>query len=394
MIRFHYPGPAPALANRKLLLLPVGEFHAQALRKMERPAPGGDSWTLELSENLFFDEGGLGLLAQAVRGYTGKASTLSFRLKLSDAAYRPYYSLGQDRQADGTIALPVKAQREQGGEGEETLTISFQNPLTEFLRFPDSLAPSETLETPLQLLSVYHCEHDLLFANQILVLAYLARKAKASPRAWLGLVTQRHLKSPAKRVAMAYKEIHPSAQVHPTAVIEGSSIGAGSVVGAHCVVRCSAVGRNVQLRDGAKVEFSVVGDGSCLMHDLALLRCHVEDEVFLIHGPYQFSLFQSHSSAFATIMMDYRADGKPIKVATPGGTREYQGRFLGAVLKEYAKSLGGSLLAPGIVVPEKAWLSAELSQVHKTPSGQLESFKALPPSSLAGARACPEKERP
>ena len=73
-----------------------------------------------------------------------------------------------------------------------------------------------------------------------------------------------------------------------------------------------------------------------------MFRCHVEGEVFLIHGSYQFSCFESGSAAFATIMMDYRPDGKAIRVKTCRGIREYGGRFLGALLKERAKSLGGS----------------------------------------------------
>ncbi len=386
MIRFHYPGPCRELAQRKLLNLPVALFHEESVQEAQRSFSGKTLWNVHLSDRLFFDAGGLALLAKALKGYSGKASTLTFELELSEALYRDYYSLGAARSGRGTIPLPVRAVREEGGEGEETLTLSFQNTVTENLSLPDSLASSGPVETPTQLLSVYGSEFDLLFANQMLLFSTLARRIRSSPRALLGLFTQRHVKSKAKRVALAYKAIHPSAQVHPTAVVEGSVIGEGCVVGAYCVVRYSFLGKRVQLKDGAKVEFSVVGDDSFLMHDLALVRCHVEDQVFLIHGPYQFSLFHSHSAAFATIMMDYRADGKPIKVMTQGGLMEYGGRFLGAVLQEYSKSLGGSLLAPGIVVPGKAWLSADLSQVHKNPITAAEPFKAIPTDSPPGQR--------
>ena len=50
-------------------------------------------------------------------------------------------------------------------------------------------------------------------------------------------------------------------------------------------------------------------------------------------------------------MMDYRPDGKPIKVMTPGGVEPYAGGFVGALMEEGSKVLGGTLLAPGITVP-------------------------------------------
>lgn len=382
MIRFEYTGPAAPFLNRKLLNQSITEFHQAAIKAIEKPS-AQSQWTIYLEDTLLFDNGGLALLRDAVKNYRGEATTLLFELQLSEAIYRNYYSLGEPRTPRGTITLPVKAVRANGGNIEEIITVSFKYTVSEYVQFPDSLAKSEHMETPTQLLSVYHGEYDLLFANQMLIFAHLAKQIKFSPRAWLGLLTKRHVKSKTKRISLAYKNIHPSAQIHPTAVIEGAAIGEGAVIGAHCVVRYSYIGKHAQLKDGAKVEFSIVGDRSCLMHDLVLLRSHVEDDVFLIHGPYQFSLFMSHSAAFATIMMDYRADNKPIKVMTENGLREYQGRFLGAVLKEYAKSLGGSLLAPGMIVPEKTWLSCDLSQVHKNPTNVSEQFKAIPPLKAA-----------
>jgi hypothetical protein len=115
------------------------------------------------------------------------------------------------------------------------------------------------------------------------------------------------------------------------------------------------------------------------MHDLVLIRSHVEDEVFLIHGPYQFSCFHSRSAAFATIMMDYRPDAKPIKAMTFSGVREYRGRFLGALLKEGAKSLGGSLLSPGIIIPEDTWLGCDSESIHRPRRDELPQRRVVSP---------------
>jgi NDP-sugar pyrophosphorylase family protein len=170
-----------------------------------------------------------------------------------------------------------------------------------------------------------------------------------------------------------------TAEVHPTAVIEGSVVGPGARVGAHAVVRFSVIGENARLHDGAKVEFSTVGRGSWLMHDLVLFRCHVEDEVFLIHGPYQFSSFHTRSAAFATILMDWLPHGGPFKVLTPSGPKEYRGRFLGSVYRAGARTLGGTLLAPGRIVPEDTWLAGDPSQVHRRLDDGMPRGTPLPP---------------
>src|SRR2546430_15394133 len=91
------------------------------------------------------------------------------------------------------------------------------------------------------------------------------------------------------------------------------------------------------------------------MHDLVLSRSVTEDEVFLIHGPYQFSLFQHASAAFATILMDWRPD-RAIHAPTDSGIRDYAGAFPGSVLGEGAQLLGRTLLPPGRVAPPRACL--------------------------------------
>ena len=99
------------------------------------------------------------------------------------------------------------------------------------------------------------------------------------------------------------------------------------------------------------------------MHDLVFYRSVAEPQVFLIHGPYQFSYFQRRSAAFACIMMDYRPDGQPTKVPTGQGLRSYKGRFLGAVLQEDAKVFGGTITAPGITIPKGRHVYAEADHI-------------------------------
>ena len=385
MIRMEHPGLLDEISRRQLLGRPCPQFLRDALADV---SPGkGDEWTVTLGRSLLFDSSGLRLLQEALQRYRGEASELRFRLKLDPAAHRDYYSLGSDLGADASIAIPVEARR-NGGGGRDTLSVEL--PYSSALpAFPRSLADRVEVRTPLALLMEYQGDIDFLFANQIALFSRLARDVPWSPGAWVRALVGRRSGGWTRRLSLAYARIHPTADVHPTAVIEGSVIEADARVGAHAVVRYSHVGERVVVHDGAKVEFSVVGPGSWLMHDLVCFRCLVEDEVFLIHGPYQFSSFQSGSAAFATIMMDYRPDGRPIRAATRQGIREYGGRFLGALLQEGAKALGGSLLAPGLTVPANTWLACDPQSVHRPSRESLPQQVLLPPrpGNFLGVRA-------
>lgn len=370
--RFAYAGPSAELERRELLAEPVARFHARVLSG--RTGPG--EWTIALGEELLFDGAGLDLLAGAVAAYRGPASELALALQPGPALARDYYSL--QALESGAVPLPAVARR-VGGDGSKA-ALSVQLPVdVRAVPLPDSMGGPESIEVPRALLVAYRTPHDLLFANQIALVSGLAARVRGSKLAWVrGALSWRRLPAP-ERIALAYRDIHPSADVHPTAVVEGSVIGAGARVGAHAVVRFSVIGPHARVHDGAKVELSVVGAGAWLMHDLVLYRSVAEAQVFLIHGPYQFSCFHRASAMFATILMDYRADGRPIRVATPEGPRDYGGRFLGAVVGEDARVLGGCLLAPGRVVPPRAWLTPDPAQVHTLSGGALPEVTPLPP---------------
>ena len=382
-MHMEYAGPSAEFRERRMLTTPCPAFFEEAVRTTRWPThkrAGETDWRISLGADLLFDGAGLRAIIDALKRYRGSATEVHFRLKLHPAAYRDYYSLGSDLVED-CVALPVVARRADAGPSTrgETLDVHLDY-FTKQAGYPCSLTEPMLIKTPMALLMPYRGEFDMLFANQIAVFSALARRLRRSPAAWLRGAFRRRQGSWARRASLAWSRVHPTADVHPTAVIEGSVIGPGAQVGAHCVVRYSQIGEGRQLFDGAKVECSVVGPGSWLMHDLVLFRCHVEDQVFLIHGPYQFSCFHSGSAAFATIMMDYRPDAKPIKAMTSRGVRGYQGRFLGAVLRERAKSLGGSLLAPGLIVPADTWLAGELATIHRPGRGELPQATPVPPA--------------
>ncbi len=351
-----------SLESREVLGRTIAAFLDEELKHLAKDSDS--DWEVTLGENLIFDRAGLELLKTCLSSYKGNADQVIFSLRSSESCFRDYYSL-QRQSSDDVVNLEAIAKK-VSGKNILTETIEVILPeLTTTVPMPSSLAREVITSLPLALLMNINCEHELLFANQIAYFPKLLREIRISPWAWVKSLFPRGGISFKQRIAINTNRIHPSAQVHPTAVIEGSFIGEGSRIGAHAVVRYSLLGKNVRLHDGAKVEHSVVGDGSWLMHDLVLYRSCTEKEVFLIHGPYQFSYFQSYSAAFATIMMDYRPDAKPIRISTRSGKKAYEGRFLGSVLKPGSKTLGGCNLAPGRIVPENVWLAGDKDSLHK-----------------------------
>jgi hypothetical protein len=362
MITFQQTTLAAICNRRRLLCQDIQDFHASAIASAQYSVR--KNWQVSLGDALLFDSAGLKIIAQAIQQYQGNAKTLSFLLKPSSAARRDYYSHHFPSASDA-IVLPIAAQCNEGDERTDTLEIVLPELVTD-IPFPKALTPADTACIPLGLLMEAKCEHDFLFANQIATISHIAQQVRRSPMPWLRACCTFFASQNIplrQRIPLYWKSIHPTARVHPTAVIEGAVIGAGCRVGAHCVVRYSVLGKQVHLQDSAKVEYSVVDDQTWLMHDLVLYRSLVETHAFLIHGPYQFSYLQHGSAAFANIMMDYRPDARDIQIMTPAGVRAYKGRFLGALLQENSKVLGGTLTAPGITIPAEMNICAKAEDV-------------------------------
>jgi len=352
-----------SLQKRRLLCQDINTIQQAAIASINQK---NNDWDIALSDNLLFDQAGLQALQDALASYSGNAGELHFKLQLSEQAVRDYYSHSTFLQTDGSVLLPVKAIRKGSSQSDsiETLNVAIAE-LTTKINYPLSLTSADINSTPLGLLMPYSCDHDYLFANQVALFSMLNLHIRKSPLNGLRGIFSRRKISLNQRVALAWKKVAKNADIHPTAIIEGSVIGEGCRIGAHCVVRYSILGKNVQLHDGAKVEYSCVDDNSWLMHDLVLYRSLVESDVFLIHGPYQFSYFQKQSAAFASIMMDYRPDNKPIRIGTANGVKDYKGRFLGALLEEKAKVYGGTLTTPGITIPAGKEITVGAESVTK-----------------------------
>ncbi len=361
----------PWLQERELLTAIIGP--------VTQHLPVIAAWTLQTDDALLWDDNGMQIIRQALINYHGDAARIRFALRPGAEIWRDYYALHGTGSAEH-IQLPLTAQR-SSGHGETELVLELPTIRTA-IPYPRALTTAEDHVLPTALLMPVANDWDLLFANHIALAAHLARRIRGSGPAFLRGLFSRRRQTFTQRIAHAYRSIHPSADVHPTAVIEGSIIGPGCRIGAHAVVRFSILGRDVRLHDGAKVEWSVVGDRTWLMHDLVLYRCHVERDCFLIHGPYQFSSFQAESSAFATILMDYRPDGCPIRVLVNGTLLDYPGKFLGSVFQPRAKTLGGSLVGPGRIIRTGCWLGTPEGSIHtRDPQDTAPQSSSLPPQS-------------
>lgn len=139
--------------------------------------------------------------------------------------------------------------------------------------------------------------------------------------------------------------------IHPSAIIEGSVIGNNVRIGANAVVRLSVVGDNCYISDNVSVVLSVLGKGTHIGNSNYINSCLTYEEVFLIHGPYQLSVFGRNSACFAVINCDIRLDRGTIKIPTSKGLIDSMQPLLGIAYGHNSKTGGGNIIAAGRIVP-------------------------------------------
>ena len=146
-------------------------------------------------------------------------------------------------------------------------------------------------------------------------------------------------------------KIGKNCKIHPTALIEGSILGDNVTVGANSIVRLSTLGSNCSVSDNVSVINSVLGDKTYIANSNYINSCLTFDEAFLIHGPYQISVFGENSACFAVINCDIRLDQKNIKIPTSQGVQDSKQEFLGIAYGHRSKTGGGNIIAAGRIVP-------------------------------------------
>jgi len=146
-------------------------------------------------------------------------------------------------------------------------------------------------------------------------------------------------------------KIGKNCNIHPTALIEGSVIGDNVTIGANSIVRLSTLGSNCSVSDNVSVINSILGDKTYIANSNYINSCLTFSEVFLIHGPYQISVFGENSACFAVINCDIRLDQKNIKIPTSEGVLDSNQEFLGIAYGHRSKTGGGNIIAAGRIVP-------------------------------------------
>ena len=140
-------------------------------------------------------------------------------------------------------------------------------------------------------------------------------------------------------------------KIHPTAVLEGVVLGDNVTIGAYAVVRLSSIGSGTTIEDQASVTYSVLGENNYIANKNHVSFCLTYDNVFLIHGPYQFSIFGKDTAVFAVINCDVRMDQQTIKVEGPNGLIDSRQYLLGVAYGHRSKIAGGNIVAPGRIIP-------------------------------------------
>ena len=153
------------------------------------------------------------------------------------------------------------------------------------------------------------------------------------------------------RALKRLNKIGKNVKIHPSAIIEGSIIGDNTIIGANAIIRLSNIGKNCTVSEGVSVMNSVLGERTFISNSNYILNCMTYDEVFLIHGPYQFSFYGSNSACFAVINADIRLDQKTIKIPTDIGVIDSNQPLLGIAYGHRSKTGGGSIIASGRIVP-------------------------------------------
>ena len=140
-------------------------------------------------------------------------------------------------------------------------------------------------------------------------------------------------------------------RIHPTAVLEGVTLGDNVTIGAYAVIRLSSIGSGTTIEDQASVTYSVLGENNFIANKNHVAFCMTYDNVFLIHGPYQFSVFGEDTAVFAVINCDVRMDKRTIRISTENGLLDSRQHLLGVAYGHRAKVAGGNIVAPGRVIP-------------------------------------------
>ncbi|MGB0390477.1 MAG: hypothetical protein ACPGD5_02835 [Salibacteraceae bacterium] len=302
------------------------------------------------AENLFFTTE---LLEATLRLIKSKKNNLQFCLKRNTFNERYVLPNSQDTPEYHVLELYF-----YGGKGELELCSIDQEIFEHSFEFPSQIIRDK----------VFHMDQCEVFASSIISpfhllyinLAVNLKRTISLQKRIPKFLRKRFGQSGGKWYYKGLKRINKigkNCQIHPTALIEGSVIGDKVKIGANSIVRLSNLGSDCFVSDNVTVLNSVLGDKTYIANSNYINSCLTFDEVFLIHGPYQISVFGENSACFAVINCDIRLDQKNIKIPTSQGVLDSNQEFLGIAYGHRSKTGGGNIIAAGRIVPNDLHIS-------------------------------------
>jgi hypothetical protein len=218
--------------------------------------------------------------------------------------------------------------------------------------FPQQIIPGRKYHTHQ---SECYCTHiispfHLLFANMAANLSRAAKLQSKIPPALKRTFGKYHSRWYYRGLKRLNK-IGKNCQIHPTAIIEGSVIGDNCIIGANTIVRLSHLENNTYLSDNVTVINCILGERTFISNSNYINSVLCFEEAFMIHGPYQLSVFGKNSACFAVINCDIRLDNKTIAIPTSEGLIDSRQYLLGIAYGHRSKTGGGNIIAAGRIVP-------------------------------------------
>ncbi len=220
------------------------------------------------------------------------------------------------------------------------------------IRLPKQIVPSgqynidqcETWITRID--SPFH----LLYANLALNLGRTIKTQKIVPT----IILKSFFKIGSRSYSFALRRLNKigkGCNIHSTAVLEGVELGDNITIGAHCVLRMTKVGDGTTIEDNTVIAFSILGNNTYVSAGNLINLCMTYENVFLIHGPYQFSIYGRNVAVMAVINCDIRLDNKEIVIPTTNGLVNSRQPLLGIAYGHESVVGGGNIIAPGRIIP-------------------------------------------
>jgi carbonic anhydrase/acetyltransferase-like protein (isoleucine patch superfamily) len=280
----------------------------------------------------------------------GGGGTTSLRFGLSANSFNDRFVLPHDR--DPSPAPRCMLHYVAGGDGAPIDVIVPQEVFSSHVPVPDQIVRG----------GAYSCDQCAVFSARLaspfhLLQVNLAVNFKRLTRlrsrmpAWIAEAVAPLHSRLYVRSLKRLNRLGRNCRIHPTAVLENAVLEDGVTVGANTIIRHSYIGAGSTINDNTSIVNSVLGKHNVIASGNHINLCMTHDHVFLIHGPYQFSIFGRSSAVFAVINCDIRLDQKTISIPTDVGILDSRQPLLGIAYGHHSKVGGGNIIAAGRIVP-------------------------------------------